>query len=94
MRVTLTDGRVFDLDSTDKILNTEAMAIERVTGWEMQEFLAKLEKQSVMAMTAYIWVMAKRKDPTIRFDDVEFSFDALEASEGDAPDPKGDAASS
>lgn len=88
MRVTLTDGRKFDLDSPDKILNTEAMAIERVTGWEMQDFLAKLEKQSVLAMTAYIWVMAKRTEPTIRFDDVEFSFDALEASED--VDPKGD----
>ena len=90
MKVTFTDGRVFNLAGTDTLLNTEAMAIERATGWEMADFLAKLGKQSVLAMTAFVWVMAKRMEPTLRFDDVEFSFDALEKTEDDdeQPDPK------
>lgn len=96
MRVTLTDGRSFELDTQKTFSNIEMIAIERTTGWSLEEFQAKLKSNSVLAVTAYVWVLAKRVEPTLRFDDVVFDMDALD---GDDPavvvaeDPKETAAS-
>ena len=95
IRVTLLDGKVIDLSKgSESILNTEAMLIEKITGWTMQEFLDQLGHQSISAMTAFVFVLAKRAYPEIRYDDIVFSFDALESDEEPAevaPGPKDDA---
>lgn len=78
LKIVLEDGREFDIEPTsNKLLNTEAMAIEKVTGWDFNEFEQKLQANSVMAMTAFIWVMCKRQEPTLRFTEVVFDFSIL-----------------
>lgn len=86
MKVTFTDGRVFEVGDADSITNVEAMAIERVTDMDMSTFSKKLEAGSALAITAWVWVMARRAEPTIRFDDVEFDLSTLETDEPE-PDP-------
>lgn len=87
MKVTFTDGRVFEVEDGSRFTNVEAMALEKVTGLELGEFHAKLQGGSALAMTAWVWVMAKRQEPTLRFAEVEFDMAELAATEGEGADP-------
>lgn len=77
MKITFEDGRVFETDAAPRLTNVEAMAIEKVTGLELGEFHAKLQSGSALALTAWVWVMAKRQEPTLRFSEVEFDMAEL-----------------
>lgn len=55
-----------------RITNKEAMAIERATGLDFGEWQDKVDSGSVLAQTALVWVIRRRDDPTLRFDDVEY----------------------
>lgn len=61
-----------------KMLNAEAAAIEKVTGWTYEEFGEKFMSGSVIAKQALLWVLRKRTEPTLRYNDVEFAVDELE----------------
>jgi hypothetical protein len=85
------DGTEYEYD-LDKMLNVEAIAIERATGMTYPQFGAQFYTGSVLAITALIWVIRKRQDPKLRFDEVVFevaTFESLddEPTEGEA-DPK------
>lgn len=82
MKVTFTDGRVFEFDPGIRLTNVEAMAMERVTGWVgIAEFNEKMKARSTLALTAMVWVQVKRIEPTLRFDEVEFAFEDIDASD-------------
>lgn len=53
------------------LLLSEARAIQKVTGMTIAEWETALEAGDANAITAIIWVAQKRKDPTLRFDDVD-----------------------
>jgi hypothetical protein len=93
LKVTLNDGRVFEIDLAASLTNVEAMAVERATGWDGAEIQERLDKGSALAFTALVWVHAKRQEPTLRFGDVEFDMSAVVRDEppaeleAEAPDP-------
>lgn len=55
-----------------ELLDVEATAIERVTGWTYAEFGEKFLKGSILAWKALLWVLRKRTEPTLAFRDVVF----------------------
>jgi hypothetical protein len=73
MRLKVSIGEESHVFDQRKMLNTEAMAIERVTGGTTTEWQEMLARGSVLAMTALVWVIRKRKEPNLQFAKVEFS---------------------
>lgn len=66
----------FAFDGVDYKLPTlmlaEARAIQRVTGFTVQEFFEALEKSDAEAITALVWIARKRYgEANLRFDDVD-----------------------
>lgn len=71
-------GTVFEIDPiTPRLTNVEAIAIERVTGLDLGDFAERQQHGSVLASTALVWVLCKRQEPTLRFDDVTFDLEAF-----------------
>lgn len=86
MKLTI-DGEAFEFDESH-MTNVEGMAIERATGMLYGEWAEALQKGSMLAQTALVWVVKKRREPALRFDDVVFSSVEVETPEGDASDPE------
>jgi len=57
--------------------NFDAEAIERVTGWTLGEWGEKIQKGSVLATRALLWVLQRRTHPTLKFANVEFTTDQV-----------------
>lgn len=60
-----------------KLLNAEMEAIERVTGYNFSEFTARVLQGNAKCRRAALWVMLKRQHPTMKFDDVKFTWNEL-----------------
>ena len=73
-----------------RLMNVELIAIEKQTGLMGTEVTDALNKRSVLALTALVWVIRKRREPQLQFEHVRFAMDELsiEEDEEDAPDPK------
>lgn len=56
-----------------RIMNTEAIAAQKVTGLPYQEWLAAIDDGDMTAITALVWIAKKRTNPELRFSDVEFA---------------------
>lgn len=63
---------VWDYDP-DKIMNAEAEAIERRTGMEFAVWSEKLLSGSITATHGLLWVLLKRENPTLKYDQVVFA---------------------
>lgn len=50
----------------------EAEEIEIKTGFTLVEWAEKVMRGSMLAVHALLWVLRKRADPTLRYDDVRF----------------------
>jgi hypothetical protein len=76
--------RVWNYDP-DKLMSSEAEAIEKATRLNFAEFNSDLLKGSVTARRALLWVLLKRTEPTLRHSQVDFPASAVsldfEASE-------------
>jgi len=59
--------------SVSKLMNVEAIAIEKQTGLTVAGLLAGMFGKSAVAITAVVWVLRKRSEPRLRYDEVEFS---------------------
>lgn len=87
MRI-VADGKTYTFDP-DKILNTELIDVERAIGMTAPEFEVKLNAGSVMAITALIWIIRKRTERGLVFDDVVFEATNIDMSadeQGKAPE--------
>ena len=71
------DGQDYDFD-VDKLLNVELIAIERATGLTVNQWAAGLDAGSAVAVTGLVWVMRKRTEPTLKFEDVSFPMSTFE----------------
>ena len=60
-----------------RLMSPEAEAIEKVTHWTFQEFSSKFLAGSMLAYRAVVWIMLKREDPPLRFQDVSICLDDL-----------------
>lgn len=70
-----------------KLLNAEAMAIEKATKVTFNQFLVGLVGGHAASLTAALWIMRKRSDPKLRFEDVVFSMGDLQLIDPDTETP-------
>lgn len=71
-----TEPEVWDVD-LNKLMNAESEAIEKRTGMTYTEFGDALQRGSVSAMHALLWVLRKRKIPTLEYGQVQFTTDEV-----------------
>lgn len=64
--------------SPEKMTSFEAESIERETGLTWQEFGEKLQRNSVIAMRALLWVLQRRVHPTLKLRDVSFAMSEVD----------------
>lgn len=71
----------------DKLMVSEAEAIEKVTGAKMQD---ALQSGTAASLKALVWVAMKRQDPSLRYSDVDFALEDVEVitDEDPTPDPE------
>lgn len=98
IRVTVGDDS-FEWDWAD-LRNTEAIAVERETGWSVREWQQELLRDSTIAVTALVWVAQRRAKPDLRFEQVSFAIAEIDVEavvkpgDEDDGDPKGSTDSS
>lgn len=83
------DRKTYTFDYGE-LLNTEAIAMEQVTGRGLLEIMKTLPKLSMISVTAVLWMLRLRDEPSLQFVDVQFKFTDLEVEEvlADAPAPE------
>lgn len=57
----------------DKLMSPEAEAIERHTGMDYSEWAQRVGSGNMLALHGLLYVMLKRADPTLRWNQVQFS---------------------
>lgn len=62
------EGKVYEVG---RLMLSEAKAMQKATGYTMGEFEKRLELGDVECIAALIWVMQKREQPDLRYDDVD-----------------------
>lgn len=72
MKITVA-GQVYEYDP-ERLLNTEAIALQRHTGFTPPEFGERLGKGDAIAMTGLVWLLWRREGKHVRWEDVEFDF--------------------
>lgn len=65
------NGEPYEIN-TSTILNTEAIAAQKVTGMAYDDWLGAIDSGDVLAVSAFVWIAMKRRQPDLRFSDVEF----------------------
>lgn len=60
-----------------KMMSPEMEAIERVTGRGFSQFTTEVLQGNALCRRALLWVLQKRKHPTLKFAEVEFAWDEL-----------------
>lgn len=83
MRFTI-DGEKLEFDQ-HRLMNVEAIAIRRVTAMTLPQWNEALSEVDPTAVTALVWIIQKRQDPELQFEDVVFNLmefaETLEADE-------------
>ena len=74
------DGQVFDYDP-NRMLNTEAIALQKVTGMRIPEWAKALEVGDAYALTGLVWLLWRRNGREVPFDEVEFDMGGLDLEE-------------
>jgi hypothetical protein len=77
-------GEIFEFDG-NRFLNVEVMAIEKATGMTAVEWQDGLNRGSMTAATALIWILRRRRGDAsssgpgiLRFEDVVFDAESLD----------------
>ena len=79
------DGQVFDYDP-NRMLNTEAIALQKVTGMRMQEWTTALTEGDAFALTGLVWLLFRREGREMPFDEVEFDIGSIALEEDAEPE--------
>lgn len=80
------DERVTYDFSPGKMLNVEAIAIEKATGLAVGPLLAGLAVKSALSVTGIVWVMRKRQEPWVQFEEVVFNIEDCRIEDPDELD--------
>ena len=80
MKVTV-EGAVYEYDA-GKLLNTEAIALQKETGMTPTEFGEALEKGDALAITGLVWLVWRRAGRNMKLSEVEFDLMSIDI-EGD-----------
>lgn len=62
----------------DTFLNTEAIKIQRATGYKLREFFDSIKEMDALALTALVWITWARNDRDVPFEDVVFDLTTVE----------------
>jgi hypothetical protein len=79
------DGEVYEYDP-GRLMNVEAMHLERVTGMTIPEWSNALTKGSTLALTALVQMVWKRAGRAVPFEEVVFDLGALEMQSDEPTD--------
>jgi hypothetical protein len=79
------DGQVYDYDPS-KMLNTEAIALQKVTGMTVPEWTTGLQAGDASALTGLVWLLFRRNGRELAFDEVEFDIGSLELEDDEEPE--------
>jgi hypothetical protein len=60
------------------------MDIEKVTGGTFGDWSTLLEKGSMLALTAMVWIIQRRDNPQLKFSEVNFEIGSLEIEDEEA----------
>lgn len=82
MKITV-DGEVFEYDQA-RLLNTEAIALQKVTGMRVQEWAKNMQEGDAYALTGLVWLLWRRNGKDVPFDDVEFDMGAIEIADDES----------
>jgi hypothetical protein len=66
------------------VTNFEAEGVERETGLTWTEFGERLQKNSVLALRALLWMLQRRIHPTLKFRDVSFKLGEVDVEPEDS----------
>lgn len=87
------DRKTYEVE-LGKLMNVELIAVEKMTGLALDPLLMGLAEKSLTATTALVWIMRKRQEPRLKFDEVTFSLDEVLIEfpdlEDDEDEPAGD----
>ena len=81
------DERSWDIDvKLGTLMNVELIAIEKATGLDYSALRRGLGVESALALTALLWVLRKRTETTLKFDQVQFAMSevGIEVSDAEA----------
>ena len=78
------DGQVFDYEPS-KMLNTEAIALQKVTGMRMSEWTTALQEGDAFALTGLVWLLYRREGREMPFDEVEFDIGSIDIQADEEP---------
>lgn len=71
-----------------KFMNVEMIAVERATGLPVPAFIVGVYSGSMLARTALLWILRKREEPTLKFDEVELEIGGLDIQDPDEDEPE------
>lgn len=80
------DGQVFEYDPA-KMLNTEAIALQKVTGLTVPAWAKALQEGDAYALTGLVWLLWRRNGREVAFDEVEFDIGQLDLQDDEEPGP-------
>lgn len=83
------DGQVYDYDP-NRMLNTEAIALQKVTGMRMQEWTTALTQGDAFALTGLVWLLWRRAGREVLFDEVEFDIGSISMDDDHEPEVEPD----
>lgn len=85
IRITV-GGASYEYDET-RLMNTEAIALQKATGLRPPEFAEGLENGDAIALSGLVWLIMRRAGQDIKFSDLEFDLAAIEmeSDEEEAP---------
>lgn len=84
MKITV-EGQVYDYDPS-KMLNTEAIALQKVTGMRVPEWTKALTEGDAYALTGLVWLVWRRDGREVAFDEVVFDVGSLDLQDDEVPD--------
>lgn len=75
----------------DSLMNTEAIAIEAATGRTLLDVFNGLPEVSMISITALVWILRRREEPGLRFEEVQFAISDLDLEDSeDTPKEEGE----
>lgn len=66
-----------------KLMSVEAELIERTTKMTYAEWLDAFSSGSISAQHALLWVFMKRENPAVKYDEIQFCADDIQADPDD-----------
>lgn len=82
----IVNGKAYYYDES-RLLNTEAIALQKATGMSVKGLGDALKEADPVALTAVVWLAMRRAGENVRFDDLEFDLGSIEIEEEPAPEP-------